>query len=318
MNRRIWIAGAAAAALAAAIAILLIKFGGGPEDEAALELDDIESQTPVQTAPAPTAEETQETSDDSDAAAESQGKAETAGAGGKYDFKTWEEALDHYAELVGKQYDLMDKSVTIPRSEKYYDPEMHAMLEEAYVWARAGHDVHQRVYVEGEDPQLKEALESIEFPPYAFNPIDLLVRAGRLPESVLYQEIDLPNGEVYRLKRAKHLIVRYERRGYVTEERRQRIANLESEEKDLLRRMSMSSSEDEKYQLNEQLMNVQSNLDVLRQPSYGRHKFEYGEIYPGHPDSEVIELDLGRIETPEKPLTREEVEAFIIGPIPDE
>ena len=107
MNRRIWIAGVAAAALAAAIAILLIKFGGGPEDEAALELDGIESQTPVQNDRAP-AEETQETSDDSDAAAESQGKAETAAAGGKYDFKTWEEALDRYAELVGLEYDQLD------------------------------------------------------------------------------------------------------------------------------------------------------------------------------------------------------------------
>ena len=129
---------------------------------------------------------------------------------------------------------------------------------------------------------------------YDFNPVELLVRAGRIspPDPDPYEEVQLPNGEMYRIKEGDHLIVRYRKQHKMSEDRRNRIANLETREAELRRRVSETGSEEDAQALSR----TQRQLESLRAPRYSSASIQFQTALEDHPDYNVIELDLGVIE----------------------
>ena len=49
-------------------------------------------------------------------------------------------------------------------------------------------------------------------------PLSLLVRAGRLPESVLYHKVELPNGDIYNMIAPMELVINFKRKLTLSEE----------------------------------------------------------------------------------------------------
>ncbi len=299
MKRRSILAGALIGTLAA-LALLLIWLSGdkGPDNGVNKTIRESQQSERVDATPVQEAEETEQQdsqTESSEMTSESINAAVDTDI--PYDFRTWEDALNYYAELVGKQYDIVKTTMTPPSPPEGIDPELYALGVKGWFQSMAAAIVFDRVFVNGENPRLEAAMKPFlgEMPLHSFAPDNLLIRAGRIPESVLYQEIELPNGEIYSLKRGKFLVVKYRREGTPAKERLQRIAKQEARELDLLQRMSEGPSESEASKLNKELTEVQRNLETLRTPIYVNWTMQVGTGKPDHPDYEVLDLNLGTL-----------------------
>ena len=201
MTRRITVAFAlASAALLAAFIWLSLRddpmqsetptpmegVGGG--DAASME----EAQSPVQPQETPAAD-----------GAPSADSGEPESDTGPYKFEGWEDAANHFAELIGLEYDKLIASGMDPLKAR----------------SQAFHDVQERIFDDKEDPALYVAL--LQYLPYGkdvpmekrteermpaeeYGSTQFLVRAGRLPPLALKAgSLSLPNGERYYFDKAR-------------------------------------------------------------------------------------------------------------------
>ena len=86
--------------------------------------------------------------------------------------------------------------------EGFGGADVQKMWEDGWYRSLAAKMVYDSVFVNEDNAGLKAAMEPFldKMSPYDFDPNELLVRAGRIPESALYLDIDLPNGKTYSLK----------------------------------------------------------------------------------------------------------------------
>ena len=206
MKRRSILAGALIGTLAA-LALLLFWLSGdkGADNGVNKTIRESQQSERVDATPVQEAEETEQQdsqTESSEMTSESINAAVDTDI--PYDFRTWQDALNYYAELVGKQYDIVKTTMTPPSPPEGIDPELYALGVKGWFQSMAAAIVFDRVFVNGENPRLEAAMKPFlgEMPSHSFAPDNLLIRAGRIPESVLYQEIELPNGEIYSLNAA--------------------------------------------------------------------------------------------------------------------
>ena len=238
--------------------------------------------------------------DDSEALSEGGGapalqKKESADFQPAYDFKTWEDAMGAYALLVGIEYDQIMKEGL---QRKWHRPPTQKTIR-GFAASRAAARVFKRYYEENKYPELRAAIKPFlgDIPSSAWRGKNLLARIGKLPASDLRNEIKLPNGKMYDLKENTELVVKFQKRGKLTESGKKELAALREREKELLKQLDDSPSESEKAALNETLEWARSNIERLsgKGPLFNFvRRYGYGD--PNDPDIKVIEMDLGVIE----------------------
>ena len=124
-----------------------------------------------------------------------------------------------------------------------------------------------------------------------------MARIGKLPASDLRNEVKLPNGKMYDLKENTELVVKFKKRGKLTESGKRQLAAFREREKELLLQLDNSPSESEKASLTETLEWLRSEIKTLsgKGPLFDFVR-RYGFGNPSDPDYKVIEMDLGVIE----------------------
>ena len=241
-------------------------------------------------------------------------------------FATMDDARDFFARLVAEEFDLLDadESIVVPemseeaakRRAEFRKRVMESFDNnpEARLWddnnpdaprirelaAMALENVHDRVMVGEEYAGLRTTLMPLFRS--GLNPLSVLVRAGRLPEEVLYSKVKLPNGNIYNLLPNTELVVKYQLKTILTKRGHRRILETEQKERDLLSRLvgdNLSKSEASK--LKGELTSVQQELARLRKPVYKSHQSKYKRGSPDHIDFKRIELDLGVLDIEPEP-----------------
>lgn len=158
------------------------------------------------------------------------------------------------------------------------------------------------------DVAINRILDEVGFYDNRLYPDDLLVRAGVLPESVLWDPVELPNGETAKLYKNMQIVVKYRTRGKKTEEGLRMIAEAEKEEMSILERLSGGVTEDEMEPLLSELETIQKRLEALRTPVYFDKERKITKVMnfrgPGAPAGEpklkVVVMNLGLIERKEE------------------
>ncbi|MDE0021240.1 MAG: hypothetical protein OXT69_07650 [Candidatus Poribacteria bacterium] len=150
---------------------------------------------------------------------------------GPYKFEGWEDAANHFAELIGLEYDELIAAGVDP---------LEARMQ-------AYDNVRQRILYDKEDPALYATL--LQYLPYhkdvpmekrtrdaipaeEYGPAEFLVRSGRLPPLALKAgSLSLPNGERYYFDKDEEVVVIWQTRSFPTdtEEGRQVLAEMEKE-----------------------------------------------------------------------------------------
>ncbi len=184
-------------------------------------------------------------------------------------FSTVEATLDELARLYAIEWDLL--------------------LSEGFVG-----DIISKVngividdVIRGMHPELERSIVFFQTDEmYDSHPAALLARTGRIPMTMLPNIIELPNGELYKIKEPNtEVIVHYKKRSNV-----ERLEKLKREEKELLERI-----EDGETSLEAQLAVVRLNIEI-QSNAFTKRSRGYIWGYKDHPDFKVIELDLGVIE----------------------
>ncbi len=85
-----------------------------------------------------------------------------------------------------------------------------------------------------------------DVPKAEWDSVKMLARIGKLPASDLRNEIKLPNGKMYDLKENTELVVKFQKRGKLTESGKKELAAFREREKELQRQLDDSPSESEK------------------------------------------------------------------------
>lgn len=220
---------------------------------------------------------------------------ESAAFQSAYDFKTWEDAMDAYAYLVGLEYEQVKKEGLKTKWNRPPSPK----IVRAFMAHEAAGRVFKRTYEENKYPELSAAMDPFleDIPTSAWRGENLLARIGKLPASDLRNEIKLPNGEMYDLKENTELVVKFQRRGRLTESGKRQLAEFREREKKMMLQLNDSPSESEKASLNKELEWVRSEIGRLsgKGPLFNFvRRYGYGD--PNDPDIKVIEMDLGVIE----------------------
>ncbi len=297
MSTRMKLIMGAAVALAAAVALWLLLSaretadeGSAPDAVQSPRMDvsplRLEDQSPV-VVPTPMKETTR--------AVESPPN-ETAGSGSAkapVELLSWDDTHAEIARLVGIEYDALIQVL----------PKLEAM-------ARAVDAAYEKV-MNGVDPQydyLREAIAKFQdhgrlnsiydsrYPEwYDFHPLVLLVRAGRLtPDEMPHQERTLPNGQVIRILPNEKYIIKFRRRGVLTEEGMRRKEAALQKEADLVERLSRASSESEEESLQSELEEVRIKLERLT-PGYSNSRRTHMWGREDDPNLKVYKIDLGKI-----------------------
>ena len=102
-----------------------------------------------------------------------------------------------------------------------------------------------------------------DVPKSEWDSVKMLARIGKLPASDTRNEIKLPNGKMYDLKENTELVVKFQKRGRLTESGKKELAAFREREKELLRQLDNSPSESEKESLNEELEWARSEIKTL-------------------------------------------------------
>lgn len=231
-------------------------------------------------------------------------------AANPYNFKTWEDAWNEYARLVGLEFDaameagappeLIEQHLKAAESAggiavDFVTPEK---ITELWASVTAAANARQKVFVNNEMPALKAAIWPFlgDIPSQEWLQTNLLVRAGRLPASVLEWNVMLPNGEIYDLKANPNteLIVRYKTRTQLSEDGRRWLKEAVQKENALLERLTKGDfSPSDESSLLAELEKVQKRLKQLRTPHYADHERRYSTAHPDASDVKVVVRDLG-------------------------
>ena len=148
---------------------------------------------------------------------------------GPYQFEGWEDAANHFAELIGLEY----------------DAQIAAGVDPGKAESQAFHEVQDEIFIGREDPALAAALDQYipygkgvpmeerteeRMPAEEYGPTEFLVRAGRLPPLALKAgSLSLPNGERYHFDKDEEVVVIWQKR-YIpadTKEGRQELAEMD-------------------------------------------------------------------------------------------
>ena len=215
-----------------------------------------------------------------------------------YDFKTWEDALVAYAHLVGIEYDHVMKEELQDLQTGWKRPPTQKTIR-AFAAGRAATRVFKRFYMENKYPELRAAIMPFhkDVPKAEWDSVKMLARIGKLPASDLRNEIKLPNGKMYDLKENTELVVKFQKRGKLTESGKKELAAFREREKELLRQLDGSPSESERASLTEELEWARLEIETLsgKGPLFD-FVWRYGLGNPSDPGYKVIEMDLGVIE----------------------
>ena len=149
-------------------------------------------------------------------------------------YQTLDATLDEYARLMLIEYDrLMSEGVK----------EINARLQ-AFL------NIQERI-VDNVRPELTTAMIFFQDQRTIvnFNPVAMLVRAGRLPPTAQGNVFELPNGEIYTIEKPHtEVVVRYQMKRRLSESGRLTLENLRSKELDILERMATGESMEAEYQ----------------------------------------------------------------------
>ena len=88
-------------------------------------------------------------------------------------------------------------------------------------------NIYDRVMVGDEYAGLRKTLMPLFRS--GLNPMSVLVRAGRLPEEVLYSKVKLPNGNIYNQLPNTELVVNYQVKGKLTKRGHSKLLENERE-----------------------------------------------------------------------------------------
>ena len=212
-----------------------------------------------------------------------------------YDFKTWEDAMEAYAHLVGLEYDLVMKEGLQMEWKRPPTQKTVRLMSADLAAAR----VFKRYYDENKYPELRVAMKPFldDVPSIAWDGGHLLARIGKLPASDLRNEIKLPNGEIYDLKENTELVVKFQKRGKLSESGKRALAAFKERKAELLKQLDDSPSESERESINEELEWLRPQIENLsgKGPLFDFVR-RYGFGNPNDPNIKVIEMDLGVIE----------------------
>lgn len=231
-------------------------------------------------------------------------------------FGSREETLNYFAKLVAEEFERLDaEDAKSPKPMTKEEEEWEARMDQHYLTSkgaqlgefgysredrrilRLGWDALEnmmdKIVADEKYAALEEALDPI-WSVEGQEPLSLLVRAGRLPESVLYHKVELPNGEIYDMIAPMELVINFKRIGKLTKEARRDYYEAERKETDLLSRLAGGDfSENEAKKLNEELTEVQQKIQRFLTPVYMSHK-RVRKIGTGdEPNFKRIELNLG-------------------------
>ena len=268
-----------------------------------------EMQTPVYAPPAETAPDTSETemeTETPDVVAPAQFVST------KYNFRSSDDALNFYAELVAKLADQMKEDPTIhpppPGVNKdggmIYD-DAHVSWDDRWYGGVAAGIVLSQIFENGGDPELAQALipHINDWKPEDWSPPHLMVRAGRWPSAALRDDIMLPNGQTLDLNTqiGKRVVIRFRARNPFWVEPERQIETLKKSETEILSSLASGAvSEAESESLQNALLIVQ---DLLKDPPVSQQYLEQEWRYtkgmgdPSESDSyEEAVFDLGVIE----------------------
>ncbi len=206
-------------------------------------------------------------------------------------FGSRDETLDYFAKLVAEEFErLYAEDVKNPKPLTKEEAEWEAMMDEEYLTAKEaqlGHfgfsredrrilrvgwdaleNVMKKIGEDGKYAALEEAMDPI-WSVEGQEPLSLLVRAGRLPESVLYHKVELPNGEIYNMIAPMELVINFKRKLTLSEGGRRKYYEAERKETNLLSRLASGDfSENEAEKLNAELTKVQQEIQLLLTPVY--------------------------------------------------
>ncbi|MDE0022080.1 MAG: hypothetical protein OXT69_11975 [Candidatus Poribacteria bacterium] len=212
-----------------------------------------------------------------------------------YDFKTWEDALVAYAHLVGLEYEQVKKEGLKTKWNRPPSPKTVRI----FMAHEAAGRVFKRFYDENKYPELKAAIMPFhkDVPEAEWDSVKMLERIGKLPASDLRNEIKLPNGKMYDLKENTELVVKFQKRGKLSESGKRALAAFKERKAELLKQLDDSPSESERESINEELEWLRPQIENLsgKGPLFDFVR-RYGFGNPNDPNIKVIEMDLGVIE----------------------
>ena len=223
-------------------------------------------------------------------------------AAGKYNFTKWQDAVDEFAKLVGIEYDRLWE-------EGHRSPASLAVMNVSF-----------RIFRDNEYPELLEAMK--DFVPFDSsmteeqrrtfpnwnrripeeiwrNPRWIAVWAGKMPEGSQFTKLHLPNGTTMHLKEFQRAKVSWEERYIPAQTRTGQI------EMDFLRQYAkkletdLETAQDEQFDRTFlELERVKAQIDDLSKEKIAPREMEAGalEEFSGHPEFEIIEVDLGIID----------------------
>ena len=239
-------------------------------------------------------------------------------------FATMDDARDFFARLVAEEFDLLeaDESIVFPemseeaakRRAEFRKRVMESFDNnpEARLWddnnpdaprirelaAMALENVYDRVATGFEDEYAGLWKALLPLFDSGFDGMSLLVRAGRLPEEVLYSKVKLPNGDIFNMLPNRKLVINYQVKGKLTKRGHRKLLENEQKELDLLSRLAGGNlSESEASKLNGELTRVQQELERLRKPVYIDKSSGHMRGDSDHIDFKTIELNLGVLDT---------------------
>ena len=243
-------------------------------------------------------------------------------------FATLDEARDFFARLVAEEFDILeaDESIVFPWLEEPMSEEAAKRRAEfrKRVMESFGNNPEARLWDDNnpDAPRIRElaaiALENVYdrvatgfedeyaglwdalLPLFdsGFDGMSLLVRAGRLPEEVLYSKVQLPNGKIFNMLPNTELVINYQKKGKLTKRAHRKLLENEQKELDLLSRLAGGNlSESEASKLNGELTSVQQELARLRKPVYINRQSKYTRGDSDHIDFKRIEMNLGVLDT---------------------
>lgn len=141
--------------------------------------------------------------------------------------------------------------------------------------------------VRGMHPELSRSIAFFQIGEmYDASPAALLARTGRIPMTWLLNIVELPNGEIYKIKEPHtKVVIRWKKRSHVEE-----LETWKRKEQELLKRI-----EDGETSLEAELAVARFNIEIQSKAFTKRSRgYTWGD--EDHPDFKVIELDLGIIE----------------------
>ena len=179
---------------------------------------------------------------------------------------------------------------TLDELARLYAIEWDRLLSEGFdgdTITQVNRIVRDDIFKQGMHPELWRSMGFFQIGEmYDASSPALLARAGRIPMTWLLNIVELPNGELYKIKEPHtKVIIRYKKRLHVEE-----LERWKREEQELLERI-----EDGEASLEAQLAVVRLNIEIQSKAFTKRE----GSVTWGsedHPDFKVVVLDLGILE----------------------